>query len=175
MPFGLRNAIQNFQIFTGDLIQGLNFVHAYADECFIASLERESHLQHLNQDIKAPISITVDASVPSIGGVLLQRVNNFWESLGWTQNTESRYSAFGSELPTLYYVVWHVQHHVGGLKFNHFTDGELLTYLLISSSHNFPYKSFNDQTTFHSSLQIYNTGRPSYRNLFKGQMNHVGA
>ncbi|CAI2724603.1 unnamed protein product [Schistosoma spindalis] len=48
MPFCLRNAVQTFQRFIDDVFRGLNFVHAYVDDCLIASPDRESHLQHLD-------------------------------------------------------------------------------------------------------------------------------
>ncbi|CAH8665410.1 unnamed protein product, partial [Schistosoma rodhaini] len=35
MPFGLRNAAQTFQRFIDDVFRGLNFVHAYVDDCLI--------------------------------------------------------------------------------------------------------------------------------------------
>ncbi|CAH8608971.1 unnamed protein product [Schistosoma mattheei] len=48
MPFGLRNAAQTFQRFIDDVFRGLNFVHAYVDDCLIASPDRETHLKHLD-------------------------------------------------------------------------------------------------------------------------------
>ncbi|BHF61594.1 hypothetical protein SprV_0100456900 [Sparganum proliferum] len=47
MPFGLRNAIQNFQRFTDQVLRGLDFVYAYIDGLLVASsdaAEREIHL-----------------------------------------------------------------------------------------------------------------------------------
>ncbi|CAH8578282.1 unnamed protein product [Schistosoma bovis] len=48
MPFDLRNAAQTFQRFIDDVFRGLNFVHAYVDDCLIASPDRETNLKHLD-------------------------------------------------------------------------------------------------------------------------------
>ncbi|KAK4472200.1 hypothetical protein MN116_000504 [Schistosoma mekongi] len=37
MPVGLRNAAQTFQRFIDDVFRGLDYVHAYVDDCLIAS------------------------------------------------------------------------------------------------------------------------------------------
>ncbi|KAH9585982.1 Transposon Ty3-G Gag-Pol polyprotein [Schistosoma haematobium] len=45
MPFGLRGDARPFQSFIDDVFRGLIFVHAYVDDCLIAS--PESHPKHL--------------------------------------------------------------------------------------------------------------------------------
>lgn len=46
--FGLRNPVQNFQRFIAHVFRGINFIHAYVDDCSITCTNRESHLQNLD-------------------------------------------------------------------------------------------------------------------------------
>ncbi|KAK4472135.1 hypothetical protein MN116_000433 [Schistosoma mekongi] len=48
MPFGLRNAAQTFQRFIDDVFRGLDYVHAYVDDCLIASPDEVTHMKHLD-------------------------------------------------------------------------------------------------------------------------------
>lgn len=47
MPFGLCNAAQTFQGFIRQVLNGLNFVHAYLDDLLIASSGEQEHKEHL--------------------------------------------------------------------------------------------------------------------------------
>ncbi|CAI2734035.1 unnamed protein product [Schistosoma spindalis] len=47
MPFGLRNAAQNFQSFIDSIVRDLDFVHVYIDDLLIASSSVDEHYQHL--------------------------------------------------------------------------------------------------------------------------------
>ena len=47
MIFGLRNAVQTFQRFIDEVLQGLDFCYAYNDDILVASTSPEKHLQHL--------------------------------------------------------------------------------------------------------------------------------
>ncbi|KAK4474318.1 hypothetical protein MN116_000403 [Schistosoma mekongi] len=48
MPFGLRNAAQTFQRFIGDAFRVLDYVHAYVNDCLIASPDKETYMKHLD-------------------------------------------------------------------------------------------------------------------------------
>ena len=47
MIFGLRNAVQTFQRFIDEVLQGLDFCYAYNDDILVASTSTEKHLQYL--------------------------------------------------------------------------------------------------------------------------------
>ena len=47
MPFGLRNAIQMFQIFLDSVLRGLNFVCCYIDDIIIMAESADEHQCHL--------------------------------------------------------------------------------------------------------------------------------
>ena len=48
MPFGLRNSVQTFHRFIGQVLSGLPFTYAYIDDVLIASPSVEEHKQHLH-------------------------------------------------------------------------------------------------------------------------------
>ncbi|BHF83023.1 hypothetical protein SprV_0802616400 [Sparganum proliferum] len=47
MPFGLRSAVQTFQMFIDRVLRGLPFVYAYIDDLLVASRNAEEHKEHL--------------------------------------------------------------------------------------------------------------------------------
>ena len=47
MPFGLRNAVQNFQRFIDHVLRGFDFVFAYIDDLLVASRDDVEHRHHL--------------------------------------------------------------------------------------------------------------------------------
>ncbi|KAK4467601.1 hypothetical protein MN116_000267 [Schistosoma mekongi] len=48
MPYGLRNGAQIFPRFIDDVFCGLDYVHAYVDDCLIASPDEVTHIKHLD-------------------------------------------------------------------------------------------------------------------------------
>ncbi|TNN04773.1 Retrovirus-related Pol polyprotein from transposon 17.6, partial [Schistosoma japonicum] len=69
MPFGLRNAAQTFQRFIDDVFRGLDYVHAYVDDCLIASPDEETHMKHLDIAFKRlqQYGITINIQKCQIG------------------------------------------------------------------------------------------------------------
>ncbi|TNN05233.1 Transposon Ty3-I Gag-Pol polyprotein, partial [Schistosoma japonicum] len=69
MPFGLRNAAQTFQRFIDDAFRGLDYVHAYVDDCLIASPDEETHMKHLDIAFKRlqQYGITINIQKCQIG------------------------------------------------------------------------------------------------------------
>ena len=47
MPFGLKNAGMTFQCFMDRVLGGLPFILIYLDDILVASLDRQSHKEHL--------------------------------------------------------------------------------------------------------------------------------
>lgn len=47
MPFGLRNAVQTFQRFINQVLQGLNYWLVYVDDILIACRSATEHKDHL--------------------------------------------------------------------------------------------------------------------------------
>nr|VZI50842.1 unnamed protein product [Spirometra erinaceieuropaei] len=59
MPFGLRNATQNFQRFIDQVLRGLDFVYACIDDLLVASSDAAEHEIHLRQLFERPDSFGV--------------------------------------------------------------------------------------------------------------------
>ncbi|BHF82707.1 hypothetical protein SprV_0802584600 [Sparganum proliferum] len=49
MPFGLRNATQNFQRLIDQVLRGLDFVYAFIDDLLVASSDAAEHEVHIRQ------------------------------------------------------------------------------------------------------------------------------
>jgi cleavage and polyadenylation specificity factor subunit 1 len=89
-----------------------------------SALAAATMLQHPAPD--APISIAVDASNTTVGGVLQQLHNDDWRPLAFfskkLQPRERKYSTFGRELLAAFLSVKHFRYYITGLDFTIFTD-----------------------------------------------------
>ena len=85
-----------------------------------------------------PLSLAVDASDVSIGGVLQQEVNGQIEPLAFfsrtLQPTQTRYSTFGRELFAMYSAIQQFRHLLEGRDFCVFTDHKPLVNAIHNSS-----------------------------------------
>lgn len=80
--FGLRNVVQTFWRFI-DVFRGLNFVHAYVNDCLKSSLDRESYVQHLEfvYQLSQKNSITKNTSKYQTGTNsrnIFEQINDTW-------------------------------------------------------------------------------------------------
>eukprot|EP00794_Sanderia_malayensis_P011510 gene11510-biopygen9182 len=81
--------------------------------------------------------LMVDASNVAVGGVLQQRIDNTWKSLGFfskrLQQAEVKYHTFCRELLGIYLTIKHFRHCLEGREFYILTDHKPLTYALSTS------------------------------------------
>ena len=79
----------------------------------------------------APTSLTVDASIVAIGGVLEQRTNGVWLPLGFFSRKlqiprETKYSTFDRELLAAHFAIRHFRYFLEGRHFTLYTDQDSL-------------------------------------------------
>ena len=78
-----------------------------------------------------PTSLTVDASIVAIGGVLEQRTNGVWRPLGFFSRKlqtprETKYSTFDRELLAAHFAIRHFRYFLEGRHFTLYTDQDSL-------------------------------------------------
>ena len=79
----------------------------------------------------APTSLTVDASIVAICGVLEQRTNGVWRPLGFFSRKlqiprETKYSTFDRELLAAHFAIRHFRYFLEGRHFTLYTDQDSL-------------------------------------------------
>ena len=79
----------------------------------------------------APTSLTVDASIVAIGGVLEQRTNGVWRPLGFFSRKlqtprETKYSTFDRELLAAHFAIRHFRYFLEDRHFTQYTDQDSL-------------------------------------------------
>ena len=110
-----------------------------ADAAFVAAKQMLADATTLSHPVPdAPLSLAVDASDVSIGGVLQQEVNGQIEPLAFfsrtLQPTQTRYSTFGRELFAMYSAIQQFRHLLEGRDFCAFTDHKPLVNAIRNSS-----------------------------------------
>jgi hypothetical protein len=79
----------------------------------------------------APISIAVDASDYTIGAVLQQKINDYWQPLSFftkaLSSPQQKYSAYDRELLAIYASVKRFKHWIEGRNFtNYFSSFHII-------------------------------------------------
>ena len=108
-----------------------------ADLAFIESKQILANATLLvHPDHSAPLNITCDASDFTVGGVLQQYINNFWQPLSFFSKkltpADTRYSAFDRKLLAVYATIRHFRHNLEGRYFFVNTDHKSSTFVMTS-------------------------------------------
>nr|VZI29365.1 unnamed protein product [Spirometra erinaceieuropaei] len=153
LPFGLRNAYKAFHVFVDGVCRGLPFIYVLIDDLLVDRSTAKEHTEHIATMTKAalgdatllthsapdaPVSIRVDVFNVTAGAVLQQHLSRHTQPfvfLLWKVITcRTRFSTFGRWILAVFLAVEHFRHFLEGGGSTVFSDNELLSFALKSTS-----------------------------------------